>query len=163
MVMLLGGPSRLILERDRRSGGRAGSGGQGSAAVGAELVGMVHGALAERADGPQAGAAAGTEAEAGLDLGIALRTVSDARFAQNEIEDDAETVGDKDGNKRPQQAAHAAASGVLVDVADQDGVATEHGAAEDAEEAANGKRRGFAIEAYDGHNKHSHGHEDGCE
>jgi hypothetical protein len=75
------------------------------------------------ADGLQAGTAARAEAEAGFDHGLALRTVGGARLAQDEVEDDPEAVGDKDGNERPKRAAHATATSVLVDVANQDDVA----------------------------------------
>jgi hypothetical protein len=75
------------------------------------------------ADGLQAGTAARAEAEAGFDHGLALRTVGGARLAQDEVEDDPEAVGDKDGNQRPKRAAHTAAASVFVDVANQDDVA----------------------------------------
>src|ERR1035438_9081835 len=85
----------------RRSGLHAGSRLQDLTAVGAELVARVYAALASSAGWLQAVAAARTEAEARLDLGIALRTVGGALFAQDEIEDDAQPVGDKDCNESP--------------------------------------------------------------
>ena len=59
------------------------------------------------------------------DFGSALRTVGGARFAQDEIEDDPQPVGDKHCKECPPQAAHAAPARVPVDVADQNDVAGE--------------------------------------
>src|SRR5208282_2564270 len=135
------------------------SGFQRSTAVRAKPVAKVHAALTVRAGWSQPGATAGTETEAGLCFGAALRTATGAGLAQNEIEDDAEAVGDKDGNQGPEEAAHAASSGVLVDVANQHGVAAGHRSGEGSEQHANQKRRGFVVHAQDGH-KREHGHED---
>jgi PD-(D/E)XK endonuclease len=145
-----------------RGGRRGGSRLQGPAAVGAELVAEVDAALAVWAHRAQAGAAAGTVAEARLDLGVALRTVRDARLAQDKIEDDPEAVGDEDGNEGPKQAAHAAAAGVLVDVADEDGPAAEHCSHEESQQTAGDKRKRMAIRGLEDHKGHGNSHEDRC-
>ncbi len=70
---------------------------QVAAAVRAELVAFVDGALALRADRGQAVAVTGAEPETRLDCGVALRTVRRARLAQNEIQHDAQRVGAQPG------------------------------------------------------------------
>src|ERR1019366_1287577 len=125
----------LLSRLARRCRGRhAGSRLKGSAAVRAELVARVYAALAVRAGRLQAVAAAGTETEARLDLGIALRTGGCARLAQNEIEDDPQPVGDKDCNERPPQAAHPPPPSVPVYVTNQHDVAAEQCSRDDPQQ-----------------------------
>ena len=56
------------------------------------------------------------------------------RFAQNEVENDADAVEKKDGEQGPHDVAHAAPAGIAVDVADQQGVAGEHHRKQDRDE-----------------------------
>jgi len=116
--------------------------------------------LAVGADRFQAGAAAGTEAEGGVDFGFALRAVGGARLAQNEVEDDAQAVGDEDGDERPKQAAHVAPARVLIDVADQHGVAAKQRSHDDSEQASNGEWRSVAIHADGDHEENRDRQED---
>jgi hypothetical protein len=104
----------------------------------------------------QAGAAPGTETEARLDLGMALRTPGSAGLAQDEIKDDPKPVGDKDCDERPQQAAHPAPPSVLVYVADQHNIAAEQHSHDDSHQPTKRKRRRTVIPADDDHNQHNH-------
>jgi hypothetical protein len=108
------------------------------------------------ADRLQAGAAPRTEAEARLDLGMALRTPGSARLAQDEIEDDSQSIGDKDCNERPQQTAHPAPPSVPVYVADQHNIAAAQRSRDDSQQPPNRNRRCIVIPAGDDHNQHNH-------
>src|ERR1700733_10249154 len=68
---------------------------QVAAAVGAKFVGGIHAALALRTDGVQSASASRTKTKPGFDGGAALRTVQGTWLAQNEIQDDAEGMRDK--------------------------------------------------------------------
>lgn len=63
--------------------------------------------------------AARAEVEPGLDRVATLRAEAAQGLAQDEIKDDAERVGNTDGDDGPEQRAHAAAFGVAVDIADE--------------------------------------------
>ncbi len=116
--------------------------------------------LAVWTDWLEARAASGTEAEAGFHDGITLRTVSDARLAQNEIQDDAETVGDEDSDEGPEKTAHSPSFGVFVDVTDEDDVASEHRSHHQRKQAANGKNGGMTVASKDEYEKYGRAHED---
>ena len=110
------------------------------------------------ADGLQRIAAARTEAEAGIDHGVALRAVRTEWFAQNEIEKNAEAVGNEDGDQGPENAAHVAASGVLIDVADENGIAAERGSGDGSEQAAQGQA--MLLHVHERREQDGDGHED---
>jgi hypothetical protein len=63
-----------------------------------------------------------------------LRTGQDSRFAQDEIQDDAQRVGNEDCEQRPEKWAHAAASGIAVDVADEQDGTGEHSSADESDQ-----------------------------
>lgn len=116
-----------------------------AATIRAEFVTDVHPALALRAYRAQAMPAPGAEAKPRLHKRAALRTVQYARFAQDEIQDDTEGVGDEDCEQRPEDAAHSAASGVAVYVADQQDVARERGASDDSKSHHDRHRRMILV------------------
>ena len=142
-------------------GGRGGWRFQGAAAIGAEFVAEFYAVLAVGADRLQAVAAAGTEAEGRVDLGVALRAVGGAGFAQDEVEKDAEAVGNENGDEGPENTAHVAASGVLIDVADEDGVAAERGTGDSTEQAA--QRQPVSLHVYERRKQDGDGYEDQAE
>jgi len=111
--------------------GRIGGGPEVAAAIGTELVRGAYPTLALRTNGAQPALASWAEAESGLDDSGALRTVQGARLPQNEIEDDAECVGDEGSQQRPKNRAHAAAAGVFVNVADEQDGASEDSSSKD--------------------------------
>src|ERR1035437_6483261 len=80
-------------------------------------------AVAGLTGGMDAAAAARAECVAGLYAGAAARTVHLKRLAQDEVKNDADAVEQEDGQQGPHHVAHAAAAGIAVDVADQQGVA----------------------------------------
>src|SRR5260370_10811122 len=75
------------------------------------------------AGGLDGGAAAGAECVAGLHAGAAAGTICQQRFAQDEVEDDADAVGQKDGQQGPHHITHTAAPGIAIDIAHQQRVA----------------------------------------
>src|SRR5664280_3637648 len=87
------------------------------AAPGAVRPARLAGALALRARRQYAGAATGTEGVALLRPCAALRAVTGNRLAEDEVEDDADAVGDENRQQRPHHVTHAAAAGVAVDIA----------------------------------------------
>ena len=90
------------------------------AAVGAKFVGFGDFALALRAGGVQVAFTVGAEVEARVYRCATLRTVVRQRLAHQQIDDKAENeipgYQHKD-QERPERGVHAAALGVLIDVA----------------------------------------------
>src|ERR1035437_729389 len=71
------------------------------------------------------GAAARAECVTGLYAGAAARTVHLKRLAQDEVKNDADAGEQENGQQSPHHVAHAAAAGVALDIADQQGVACQ--------------------------------------
>ena len=83
-----------------------------------------------RARGLHGGAAVWAEGEFCYDLCAAVGAGRRQLIAQNEIKNDANGVGKKDGQQRPHHVAHAALLRVAVDEADEHHVNKREGAAE---------------------------------
>ena len=96
---------------------------QGAAAVWAINVAKRHAALTMRTHGLQAITAARAETESGLNRRATLWAGSGKRFTQDEVQDDAESVGNEERDQRPQHPAHTAPAGIAVHVSDQQEVA----------------------------------------
>src|SRR5215471_6644594 len=94
------------------------TGSQLGAAVGAFLPCRFHRALVVTADWAQFSPTLWAENKARAPFGAAPRTADQERFAQDKIQDDAYGIGDKHRQQRPHDIAHATASGVGVNVAD---------------------------------------------
>ena len=108
-----------------RNGNRIATAPKVAATMRAKLVTDVHTALAVRTDGIQGAPASRTKPKPGFDDRAAMRTLQDTRFPQNEIQNNAERVGDQDCEQRPSKTVHAAAAGIDVDVADEQDVTRE--------------------------------------
>src|ERR1035437_10065595 len=82
-------------------------------------------AVASLTGGLDAATAARAERVAGLYPSAAARAIHQQGLAQDEVENDADAVEEENGQQRPHHVAHAAAAGVAVDIADQQGVACQ--------------------------------------
>ena len=82
--------------------------------------------MAPLAGGLHADAAVRAERVTGLYARATARAVHQQRISQDEVENDADPVGQEDGQQGLHHVAHAAAAGIAVDVADQQGIATQH-------------------------------------
>jgi hypothetical protein len=112
------------------------------AAIGAEFVAGVYGALALGTGGIQVMPASGAKAEAGLKGPAALRAGCDERLPQYEVQHDAERVGDEDCEECPAKAAHSAAACVAVHISDQQDVTGHHSSSQSSHRYHGRQRHG---------------------
>src|ERR1700690_4050107 len=101
-----------------------GPSGQRSSAVGTIHVAHANHALALRTVRTKLVIALRAEVESGLHRMAALRAGAAQRLPQEEVKNDAESVGDDYGHDRPKGRAHPAAFCVAVDIADEQHIAT---------------------------------------
>jgi hypothetical protein len=70
-------------------------------------------------------AASRAEAKPGLNRTAAMRAQGRQRVPQEEIQDDAESIGNEDGQQRPKHAVHAPPPGIAIQIADEQYVAAD--------------------------------------
>src|SRR5690242_9418567 len=92
---------------------------QRSPAIGTIDIIYANQALALRTARTKFVAAARAEVESSLDCVSALRAGAAQRLPQEEVKNDAQSVGNNNGQNRPKSWAHAAAFGVAVYIADE--------------------------------------------
>jgi hypothetical protein len=95
--------------------------------------------------------------ESALHRRVTLRASTEQRLAQNQIQDDAETVSNHNRDDRPQDPIHTPAGGVSVDVDDQQEIAAEYGSGKKTEKAADYERRVFFPNRNHGREQDLHG------
>src|SRR2546426_848454 len=88
-------------------------------AVSAVDPARLDGAVALRAGEPQSGAAMRTEGETPISRFPARPAGLRQGISEQKIKDDADEVGNENGQKRPHHIAHAAALGIAIDEADE--------------------------------------------
>lgn len=123
-----------------RLGGRFRNGAELSAAGGTVGPAGLHSPFALRAGVADGGAAGGTEGESVFHERGAVWAGFHQWFAEYEVQDDAEGVGDEDRQQGPHDGAHPAAAGVGIHITDQGDVGYQH-QGHQAAERHKGQRR----------------------
>jgi len=90
------------------------------------------------------------EVESALHCRVTLRASTEQRLSQNQIQDDAETVSNHNGDDRPQNPVHPPARSVAVDVDDQQEIAAEYGSGEKAKQAPDRRRWRIFLNCHQG-------------
>jgi hypothetical protein len=116
------------------------------------------GKTGRRAAGLQAVTALGTESEACLDVRSALRTRTETRLAQNEVEDDAQRVRNEDGHQRPQDGAHTAPAGVPIHIPYEQNPHDGHSTCQECDANPAPEWRGLGVVGH--HHDHKNLHPD---
>lgn len=81
-------------------------------------------------------AAPWTIAESGLYGASAFSAKHGQRAAQEEVQNDAERIGNEDRQQSPDQAVHAAAACVAIDISDQQNITAHHDSGKESAEDA---------------------------
>jgi hypothetical protein len=100
--------------------------------------------------------ALGTEIETALHRCITLRTAALEGLAQNQIKDDAETVGNQNGDHRPQHPVHTPARGVAVHVDDKEEIAGEYSSRKETKQTPDWGRWGVFLNCQQGSEEDLH-------
>jgi hypothetical protein len=116
--------------------------------------------LAMGAGGVQLMIAFGAVVESALHSCVTLRASTEQRLPQNQIQNDAKTVSDHNRDHRPERPVHATASGVTVDVDDQQEIATDYGSGEKTKKAPDRGRGGISLNRQQGREEDLHAHKD---
>lgn len=98
--------------------------------------------------------------ESALHRRVTLRASTEQRLAQNQIQDDAETVSNHNRDDRPQDPIHTPAGRVSVDVDDQQEIATDYGSGEKTKKAPDRGRGGISLNRQQGREEDLHTHKD---
>ena len=126
----------------------SGRGRDGSSAIRAVDVVPLNWVLAMGAGWMQLMIAFWAIVESALHRRVTLRASTEQRLAQNQIQDDAETVSNHNRDDRPQDPIHTPAGRVSVDVDDQQEIAAEYGSGEKTEKTPDLGRWGIFLDRH---------------
>lgn len=116
--------------------------------------------LAMRAGGMQWMIALWAVVESGLHRRVALRATTEERLPQNQIQNDAQTMRNHNGDHRPQHPVHAPARGVVVNVDDQQEIASKYGAGKKTKQSPDRRRRRVLLNRQQGRKQDLYDHKE---